>query len=174
MAMSGHAQVITSDSTAAISFSRTFTVPLSRSQVYDAALLAWQRSFGNQPGAKLTGTDAANGVLEGVARLNYRSTVLTAREETMGVITYRVTIHAGNGECALRVTQLTHSGNRNAMKGGLGFGLLTGTVVPPAPHPGISHRSAIRIYADLKQQAGDRIGNLLGVFGATLRQAGGP
>ncbi len=174
MALAGRAQVAGPDSTAAIVFSRTFTLPLSRIQVYDAALLAWQRSFGAEPAAKLSGTDPESGVLEGSARLNYRSTVLTAREETMGTIAYRVTISAGHGECTVRVTQLVHAGNRNAIKGGLGFGLLTGTVVPPGPHPGVSYRSAIRIYADLKQQTADRINALLAAFGSTLRQATGP
>ena len=158
------------DSTAAVTFSHTFTAPLSRAQLFDAAQIAWQRSFGLEPAAKLAVADRENGVLEGTARMNYRSALLTAREETMGVVTYRVTVAAANGECSVRVTQLLHTGNRNAMHGGLSFGLLTGAMVPTAPHPGVSHRNAVRIYGELKEQAGQRVNDLVNAFGSTLRQ----
>lgn len=170
----GRGQFTGADSTAAITYSRTFTAPLSRTQLYDAALLAWQRTFGLEPAAKLGTADRPAGTIEGAARINYRSSLLTAREETMGVISYRVTIQAGNGECTVRITQLAHTGNRNAIKGGSSFGTLTGTTVPPGPHPGISYRNAVRIWADIKGAADAKVDQLIAAFGAVLRQATAP
>lgn len=174
MPASGPAQTTVGDSTAAISYVRTFAAPLSRTQLLDAALLAWQRTFGSEPASALGATDREAGTFEGSARINYRSALLTAREETMGVISYRVTVVAGNGECTVRVTQLVHTGNRKAQRGPLSFGTLTGRVVPTAPHPGISHRNAVRIWADIKDTANARIGQLLTAFGSVLRQAAEP
>lgn len=173
-ALVGGASAQLSDSTAALTFSRTWTIPLSRAKVFEAAQLAWQRSFGLEPAARLGAQDAGLGSMEGSARVNFRSTVLTAREETMGSITYRVSVQAGNGECTVRITQLVHHGNRKALKGGMSFGTLTATIIPPGEHPGISHRNTVRIWADIKQQAQARIEQLLNTFGAVLKDAGAP
>ena len=162
------------DSLAALAFSQTFTVPLARAQTFDAATLAWQRTFGKEPGAKLATSDRETGLMEGGARINFRSIMLTAREETMGTISYRVTIQAGNGECTVRVTRLVHTGNASAMKGGLSFGTLLGTASPPGDHRGVSHRNAVRIWEELKTTADERIKTLLNAFGSTLRQASFP
>ena len=159
---------------AALSFTHTFGVPLARAQMFDAAMLSWERTFGLEPAAVLGRNDRASGVIEGTARINYRSGPLTAREETMGVIAYRVMVQAGNGECTVLVTHLVHSGNRGAMRGGLDFGLLTGASVPAGGHPGVSHRNAARLMDDMRMQATDRITALFNAFGSVLRQAAGP
>ena len=162
------------DSLAAVAYSQTFTVPLARAQTFDAATLAWQRSFGKEPGAKLATSDRTTGLFEGSARINFRSALLTAREETMGTISYRVTIQAGNGECTVRVTGFVHTGNATAMKGGVSFGTLIGTVAPPNGQRGISRRNEIQIWQELKATTEQRITALLSVFGSTLRQASSP
>ncbi len=169
VAIANQAQVVVADTAAALTFNHAYSVPLARAQVFDAALRAWAQSFGREPGAGLGHTDRENGVIEGTARIKYRGVPLTAREETMGVISYRVMIQAGNGECTVMVTHLVHTGNRGAMNGGMDFGVLTGGI--PEKHPGVSHRNAQRICADMRTQSTDRITALLNAFGASLRMA---
>ncbi|MBL7963140.1 MAG: DUF4468 domain-containing protein [Flavobacteriales bacterium] len=159
---------------AALSFARSYHLPRSSAQVYDEALAAWQMTFAREPGAKLERTDKEAGVLEGTARMNYRSAMLTAREETMGVITYRVLIQAGNGECRVLITTLKHSGNRITPGGGKDFGLLAEGVRPVKPVPGLGARNQERIYADMKTQASSHLDNLLRAFGSLVRRSAEP
>jgi hypothetical protein len=67
-----------------------------------------------------------------------------------------------------------HTGNRKAQRGPLSFGPLTGRTVPTVQHPGISHRNAVKIWADIKSVANERIERLLSSFGSVLRQAAEP
>src|SRR5688572_25147610 len=87
------AQTLANDSTAALLVSRSVSVPLNNLKLFDSAVEAWTWTFGQEPGAKLVRSDREQGILEGTARLNFRSQMLTNREETMGVIQYKVVIN---------------------------------------------------------------------------------
>ncbi|MBL7984232.1 MAG: hypothetical protein JNM91_04505, partial [Flavobacteriales bacterium] len=76
---------------------------MNKVRVLEVVDQAWAESFGLQPGAKVVRTDAENGLFEGSARLNYRSKLLVEREETLGPITFLITIQARNGQCQVRV-----------------------------------------------------------------------
>ena len=169
-----NAQGLPADSATPLSSSETFGLPLARAQVFDAAMLAWQRSFGREPHAELLLQDRANGTLEGQGRINYRSTQLIGREESMGVISYRVIVQASNGSCTVQVTNLRHSGNRAAQRGGLNMGVLLNGAPPAGKVPGYSHRNIKQLHADMRERATERIKSLMNSFGATLRAAPGP
>lgn len=165
------AQVVRQDTTAGLTFQENFSVPLSRAQAFDAALLAWQRSFGREPSARIALQDREAGLLEGTARLNFRATQLVGREETMGVIQYRVVVQAHNGGCTVQVTNLRHTGNRAAQNGGLDLGLLLNGDPTPGARDGYSHRSIKQLSIDMKKQCATRMNALMNGFGSTLRTA---
>ena len=97
-------------------------LPLSKAQIYAAAVDAWEFSFGQEPGAKLTDRDTSNNRIVGVARVNYRSAQLGSRLGSMGVINYNITIQTENGQCQVRISHLSHTGNRNAPSGAIDLG----------------------------------------------------
>lgn len=169
LVLSGRAQGLEGDSTAALSFNRSVNVPLNVVQIHDRATEAWTWTFGKEPGAKLVRTDREAGVIEGVARVNFRSSTVSMREESMGVIQYRVMIHIRPGECRITVTELTHSGNRNTARGGIHLGLLTRSILPPVKVPGAGRSNAMRLYADMKEQASTRVNAVLQAFTSRLR-----
>jgi hypothetical protein len=144
---------------------------LSRMQVYNAAVRAWTYTFGQEPGAKVELEDAANGLLEGTARFNYRSSMLADREETMGVITYHVTIQAENGQCRIHISQVQHTGNRNAMGGGIDIGPIYAGARPKTRIRGISLGTAQEVHADMRMQVSAELRKVMNAFAARMRAA---
>lgn len=157
------------ESAGALSFTRSVSVPLNALLLHDRALEAWTWTFGKEPGAKALRMDREQGVIEGTARVNYRSQMLALREETMGVIQYRVVVQSRAGECRVTVSELTHTGNRTTARGGVHFGLLTRGERPAAALPGVGGNNARRIHAELKSVAEARINAVLAAFEARLR-----
>lgn len=150
-------------------FTQVTAVPRSRAQVFDAAVKAWEDSFGQEPGAQLIDQDRDNGIIEGAAWVNYRSTNLGSREETMGVIRYHVTIQAENGQCQVRVAHVEHTGNRQAMGGGIDMGQIYSGDRPNERIPGISRGTANALHADMRTQASDRINKVMRSFSMRMR-----
>ncbi|MBK9175878.1 MAG: DUF4468 domain-containing protein [Flavobacteriales bacterium] len=159
---------------AAVSYTRAVTVPLNAVLLYDKALDAWNWTFGREPGARLQVTDRNAGVLEGSARLNYRSAQLSLREETMGTVQYRIVLHVRAGECRVTVSELVHTGNRFTPRGGIHLGQLVRGESPPKRVRGTGGGNAKRIYAEVKSAADARIGSLLQAFEARLRASAEP
>lgn len=147
-------------------------VPLSRVALQKAAHLAWERSFGLEPGARITREDPENGMIEGQARVNYRSRLLAAREETMGTINYLVSIQLRNGQCVVRVHDLVHRGNRDAAGGGMDIGPIMHGEAPAEHYPGMGLGTSRKLHADMRQAAGDRIRELVRTFTNVVRGAG--
>jgi len=146
---------------------------LNKAQVLAAAQEAWSNSFGQEPGAQLTLVDADNGLLEGSARLNYRSQMLMGREETMGTVAYQVTIQAKNGQCHVRVHNLKHTGNRSAQGGGISAGTIMEGVAPSEHFPGVGLGVSRRMHADIREAATTRLRETMRRFAARLRLLGG-
>lgn len=153
--------------------SEELSLQMSRSQVMASAQDAWAVSFGQEPGGRLTMVDAENGLLEGVARMNYRSKLLLGREETMGSVAYKVTVQARNGQCQVRIHDLRHSGNRNAKGGGVSAGLIMEGVAPEEHYEGMGLGMSRRVHADIREAAGTRLREALRRFTARMRLLGG-
>ena len=149
-------------------------LPLSKAQIYAAAVDAWELSFGQEPGAKLTDRDTSNNRIEGVARVNYRSAQLGSRLGSMGVINYNITIQTENGQCQVRISHLSHTGNRNAPSGAIDLGTIYTGNRPEEPVPGVSKGSAERLHADMRAQATAHIGDVMKRFSSAMRRAAGP
>lgn len=165
-------QSLAGDSTAAISFTRMASVPLNAYQLFDKAQEAWTWTFGREPGAILRKSDRETGTIEGVARINFRSQMLVGREESMGVISYRVQIQVQAGTVRITVNELAHTGNRKTQRGGIHLGLLTRASAPPKRVGGMSRANAERLYTELKLLSEDRIAALLQAFDARIRAGG--
>ncbi len=146
---------------------------MSKAQIIVAAQDAWAASFGQEPASQLTLVDADNGLMEGTARMNYRSTMLMGREETMGTVTYQVTIQAKNGQCHLRVHNLRHAGNRTAKGGGIHMGVIMEGVAPEFHYEGVGIGPSRRMHTDVRNAAANRLGETSRRFAARLRSLGG-
>jgi hypothetical protein len=164
-----HAQGMGMDSAAALRFSRSVSIPLNAAGIFDKAEEAWTWTFGREPGAVLRRSDRAAGVLEGTARVPFRSTMLMGREESMGVVTYRVSIHVRAGECRTVVSELTHQGNTTTPRGGIHLGLLTNGAEPPGRVGGMSRATIRRLYAEVKEVGSARVEQLMRSFEARMR-----
>lgn len=162
------------DSTAALSFSSSCSLPMNHVQVYAAALEAWQVTFGREPGAALDVKDPEGAALEGRAYIRFRSTQLIGREETMGIISYHVRIQARNGECRILVTDIRHVGNRNSRMGATSVGLLTNASAPPQKVRGMGHKNGVMLWNELKEVAERDIKELERRFGSHLRESTEP
>lgn len=169
VALPGKGQSLATDTSGAISYSRSVSVPLNAYQLYDKALDAWTWTFGKEPGAVLRRSDRESGMIEGTARVNFRSTMLTGREESMGTITYRVTIQVRAGGSRITVNELVHSGNRAALRGGIHMGILARGSGPQQRVPGLGRANSERLYAELKEHSHSRITQLMQAFEARLR-----
>ncbi|MBX2980947.1 MAG: hypothetical protein KF905_16790 [Flavobacteriales bacterium] len=163
------AQLPGSDSTAALHFSRSLSVPLNAVQLYDQALAAWTWTFGKEPGATLRRSDREQGVIEGTARMPFRSEMLVGREESMGVVQFRISIHVKAGECRTVISELTHSGNRTTPNGGIHLGLLTKGELPPRKVTGLGRTNLVRLYAEVKNVGTAHVTALMQAFEARLR-----
>lgn len=157
------------DSTAALGFARSVSIPLNAVQLYDRALDAWTWTFGKEPGASLKRSDRGQGIIEGVARMPFRSEMLTGREETMGIIQYRITIHVKAGECRTVISEVSHTGNRTTPRGGIHAGLLTKGEMPAKRVAGLGRTNAVRLHGELKETATTRIQGLMQAFESRLR-----
>jgi len=146
---------------------------MSKAQVMEAAQDAWNSSFGQEPHGQLSLVDMDNGLLEGSARFNYRSKLLMGREETMGAVTYQVTIQARNGQCLVRVHNLKHTGNRAAQGGGINVGTIMEGVAPEEHYPGVGLSASRRMHADVREAASVRLRDAMRRFAARLRLLSG-
>ena len=156
-----------------ISLSDEISMAMNKAQVMEAALQAWSISFGQQPGAKQLINDVENSILEGTARVNFRSRMIMFREETMGSISYTVSIKALNGQCNVRVHNFRHSGNRNAPDGGLDFGTICDADAPLVHYEGMGLALSRKMHADARKLALDKVQEILRAFSARLRLLGG-
>ncbi len=171
--LSTGAQAGTPDVLGQVTFSEVVGLPMSRAQIMKAAQEAWEYTFGQQPAARLGAIDPENGVLEGAARMNYRSSFLGAREESMGVIQYRVSIMANNGQCTVRVFDIRHTGDHAAPGGGIDAGAILDGDAPHEHYPGISLKLSQRLHADIRRSISERAGELMRQFAARLRLLAG-
>ncbi|HOZ41088.1 MAG TPA: hypothetical protein PLL25_09805 [Flavobacteriales bacterium] len=158
----------------ALSFSRSVNVPLNGVQLYDKALDAWNWTFGREPGAKLLQSKREDGTLDGFARFNFRSAMLTMREESMGTVQYKVVIRIVPGECRVLVTELVHSGNASTSLGGVHIGPISRGKDPLSRTPGLSRSNAQRLLAELQERSIQRVEALLNGFEARLRASAEP
>lgn len=156
-----------------VSWTESIGLSLNKAQVLDKAQMAWEASFGQEPGARVVHIDTENGVLEGEARLNYRSSMLMAREETQGGLYYKVTVTAKNGQCTVRVHDLLHSGNHGARGGGVDAGPIYEGTAPEHHYPGLSLPTSRRLHEDMRTQAATRISSVIRVFSARMRTLAG-
>lgn len=173
LAIAAQAQEPTSDATA-VSYSRSVAVPLNGIKLYDKVSEAWTWTLGKEPGAKVLKSDRESGVIEGTARVNFRSAQLLLREESMGTIQYHVLVNVRAGECRITVNELVHSGNKTTARGGVHLGLLTRGLEPVKRVRGAGGGNAKRLYAEAKQVADARITALLQAFEARLRASAEP
>ncbi|HMW98032.1 MAG TPA: hypothetical protein PL010_15500 [Flavobacteriales bacterium] len=162
-----------STSHAAYVVTEEISLAMNKAQIIQALPDAWGVSFAQEPGAHLGPVDVEGGIAEGQARVNYRSKLLTGREETMGTITYRVTIQAHNGRCIVRVHDLRHTGNRNAIGGGIHAGPILEGTAPDEGYPGMGLGSSRRIHADIRGAADARIRETIRRFAGRLRTLAG-
>lgn len=164
-----HAQVPDGGTGIALNFSRSMSIPLNAVHLFDEAQEAWIWTFGKEPGAKLLRADREDGVLEGSARINFRSTMLTGREETTGTISYHVQFQIRAGECRAVVTGLTHSGNRNTGRGGIHVGQLMRNDLDAPRTSGLGRANVVRLHAELREVATARVNSLLQAMEARIR-----
>lgn len=153
----------------ALSFSRSMTAPLNAGQFFDRALDAWTWTFGKEPGAKIIHSDRATGVIEATARLNFRSTMLTGREESMGTVSYHVQIQTRAGECRMTVTNMQHTGNRNTATGGIHLKQLMRADQDAYKARGLGRTNIVRLHGELRTASEERIGQLLQAYEARIR-----
>jgi hypothetical protein len=158
----------------AITYDRSIGLALNGVQLYDKANEAWTWTFGREPGAKLLRSDRSDGLIEGTARFNFRSEMLVGREETMGVVQYRVVIRTNAGECRVVVSELTHTGNRNTAQGGIHWGLLKKGEGAVDHVRGMSRSNAKRLHDELTAQSDARVTALLRAFEGRMRAGSAP
>jgi len=165
----GRAQDLAQPPGTALSFSRSVSVPLNAAQLFNAASEAYTWTFGKEPGAKMLLTDKAKGTLKGTARMNFRSAMLTGREETMGTVSYVVLAQVSAGECRLTVTELVHTGNKNISRGGIHLKQLVRNDDQVYPAGGMGRSNLIRVHRELREASTAHITGLLQAFEARLR-----
>ena len=157
-----------------MSYSRSIAIPLNGGMLCDKANEAWTWTFGKEPGAKVLRRDRESGVIEGSARVNFRSAQLLLREESMGIIQYHMMVNVRAGECRITVNELVHTGNKTTPRGGVHLGLLTQGLEPVQKVRGAGGGNARRLYAEAKQVADARLNSLLQSFEARLRASAEP
>ena len=145
-------------------------LPLSLGQVEQAARNAWQYSFGQEPGARLMLDEAGSGRVDGIARFNYRSSSVGSREQTLGVINYKISIQAENGQCRVRISHFSHNGNKSAPGGSVDLGTIYSGPRPAERVAGISAGSAQRLHEDMRTQVSAQMREVLKVFSSRMRQ----
>lgn len=164
-----HAQGQDAETAIALGFTRSMSIPLNAVQFFDRASEAWTWTFGKEPGAKLLGADRDAGILEGTARLNFRSTMLTGREESMGTVTYHVRLQVHAGECRAVVSGLSHTGNHSTRLGGIHLGTIMRNDTDLRPVGGMGRGNLERLHAEVRGSATTRINSLLQAMEARIR-----
>jgi hypothetical protein len=93
--------------------------------------------------------------------------MLTMREETMGVVEYKVSIRTSGGACRVQVSELTHTGDRGTTLGGVHAGML---MREPGGGRirGMSRAHAIQLRRELAEASDRHIGAMLDAFAARL------
>lgn len=152
-----------------LNYSRSLTAPLNALQLHDAATEAWTWTFGREPGARIVATDRSAGTIKATARINFRSAMLTGREETTGTINYNVLIQTQAGTCRISVTDVTHTGNRNTARGGIHLGQLMRDDAQAGKAGGMGRTNIVRVHRELREMADTRIQSLLRSFEARIR-----
>ncbi len=152
-----------------ISLTEQVGLAMNKVRVQEVVEHAWAESFGLQPGAKVVRTDPENGLFEASARLNYRSKLLVEREETMGTITFLITVQARNGQCQVRAHGFVHKGNRNAPGGGLDLGGLYEGDAPSERYLGMGLNISRKLHGDARAFALEKTQELMRKFCARLR-----
>ena len=155
----------------ALSLTRSMSIPLNGVQLYDQVLEAWTWTFGKEPSAKILRADREEGVLEGTARINFRSNMLVGREETMGIITYLVHFQVRPGECRAVVTQFVHTGNIKTTRGGIHMGRLMRDETTITSIRGLSRGNTTQLHAELRIAATSRIETLLRTMESRIRSS---
>ncbi len=145
-------------------------LPLNKAQLAVAVKEAWDLSFGREPGARVIRLDPEDGVMEGQARLNFRSAMLAGREESMGVVNYMVSVHIRNGQCTVHLHDVRHTGNKGASGGGLDVGLLREGEAPLEHYPGMGLKFSRRLHAEVRSLVETRLRELIRLFTGRLRQ----
>jgi hypothetical protein len=162
----------TSDTGEQLNYVLSVTTGPTAERLHEHALEAWTWTFGVQPGARILRVDGSTGEIDATARFNFRSAMLTMREETMGVVEYKVTIRTGAGECRVQVSDLTHTGNRSTTLGGVHAGPLT-------RHPGgrrirgMSRMHGAQLQGELVEASDRHMEALFDAFEARLRANAG-
>ena len=154
---------------ALLTFSRSVSIPLNAVQLHDAASEAWTWTFGKEPGARLLLNDRSAGMLKGTGRLNFRSRMLTGREESMGTMSYQVMVQVHAGECRVTISDITHTGNRNTARGGIHLRQIMRADEDAQKTTGLSRSNVVRLHAELRMAATEHLSNLLQAFEARLR-----
>ncbi|MDX9750095.1 MAG: hypothetical protein RBT71_03335 [Flavobacteriales bacterium] len=172
LAVAARAQPAGHEAQVGLTIGRAVHLPLNAVKMFDRAQEAWTWTFGQEPGAALLRAERGAGVIEGTARVNFRSAMLTMREETMGTVRYRVTVQVKAGECRVQVSELVHTGNRSALRGGSDVGLVVRGEGPVQRVRGMSRGNAARLHEEVRTAATDRITTLLQQFEARMRAGG--
>lgn len=154
---------------AVLTFSRSVSVPLNALQLFDAASDAWTWTFGKEPGARVLSSDRSTGIMKGTARLNFRSLMLTGREESMGTVSYQLLIQVQAGECRITISELTHTGNRNTARGGIHLKQLMRADGDAQKTEGLSRTNVERLHGELRAASTEHLTGLLQAFEARLR-----
>lgn len=145
-------------------------VGLSQARIMQAIDSLWPYTFGQEPGALLKHMDPGTGAVHGSARLNYRSRVLMAREETMGTVAYQINLQVTNGQCKVVLSGFQHSGNRSAVTGGIHLGPIYRGDRPKERVPGVGINPANTIHTDIREQCRERLTTVLRGFATRMRQ----
>ncbi|MBK9764263.1 MAG: hypothetical protein KA186_10495 [Flavobacteriales bacterium] len=153
----------------ALGITRHMSIPLNGLLLFDQVASAWKWTFGNEPGGKVLLSDRENGILEGTARINFRSAILPGREESMGTIAYHVKFQIHAGECAAIVSSLVHTGNKNAHRRAVNMGQLMRNEDQVTHAIGMSHIFTVKLHAELRTLAETRINALLQNMEARIR-----
>lgn len=163
------AQPMAGGTGAALAFGHSIALPMNAVHLHDAAAEAWTWTFGKEPGARLAATDRAEGILRGSARINFRSAMLTGREETTGTISYQVHIQVKAGECRITVNDLVHTGNRDTYRGGIHLNRLMRNDADAHKPGGMGRANIERLHGELRLLATERIHAVMQAFEARLR-----
>jgi hypothetical protein len=153
----------------ALALTRSMSIPLNGVQLYDQVLEAWTWTFGKEPSAKILRASREEGVLEGTARINFRSRMLVGREETMGIITYHIHFQIRPGECRAVVTQFVHTGNVKTTRGGIHMGRLMRDESTITSVRGLSRGNTTELHAELRVAATTRVEALLRTMESRIR-----
>ncbi len=145
-------------------------VGLSQTRIMQAIDSLWPYTFGQEPGALLKLMDRSTGTVHGSARLNYRSGVLMAREETMGTVAYQVNLQVTNGQCKVVLSGFQHTGNRAGVTGGIHLGPIYRGDRPKDRVAGVGIGPANTIHSDIREQCRERLAVVLRGFATRLRQ----